>query len=523
MNVGYLLDRAEPRLQTIDPEKAAVSLENGKSWTYGELNDRANRYANALLDKGVVKGDRIGLLLFNSLEYFALYFAVAKIGAIAVRINFRLETEELAYILEDSGANVLCFDARLKSRIEPLVPSSGVAHWIQYGPDEGPSADWALPWAVLEAGAPVLDRRTEIQQSDPVMLMYTSGTTGRPKGALWTHENTVMFAVMQSLKWNFSQETIGMTTGPLYHVGAMEDIALAVLLSGGTVVISRSGNFEISRTLKIIEEIGVTDVFLFPFMIYEMLKLQDIESHALRSVKTIYSGGDPIISWAIERLHEVYPHIGLVQVYGLTEGTPIAVALDPSDAVEKGRTAGKAMPFTEVKIVGGRGDRLPAGSVGEICTKGPAVVSEYWNKPEATRETFIGGWCHTGDLGMLDEQGYLTISGRKKDMIRSGGENIYPVEIEDVLIRHESIQDVAVIGIPDPKFIESVCAVIVTKPGRPVTEEDILKYIDGRLAGYKKPRSFVFLDELPRTASGKVQKFRLRSDYKHLLGHGVNT
>ncbi|MET3576319.1 class I adenylate-forming enzyme family protein [Bhargavaea ullalensis] len=523
MDVGYLLDRVEPRLQTLDPGKAAVCLENEKTWTYGELNETANRYANALLDKGVEKGDRVGLLLFNSLEYFALYFAVAKIGAIAVRINFRLETEELDYILEDSGTKVLCFDGSLGNRVEPLVNKGSVRKWICFEGGKGTLPDWAEAWTVLESGAPELVRRPDISQSDPVMLMYTSGTTGRPKGALWTHENTVMFSVMQSLKWNFSKETVGMTTGPLYHVGAMEDISLAVLLAGGTVVISKSGNFEISRTLGVIEEAGVSDVFLFPFMIYEMLKLPDIGSYGLKSLRTIYSGGDPIISWAIDRLHEQYPHIGLVQVYGLTEGTPIAVALDPSDAADKGYTAGKAMPFTEVKIIDDAGNRLPPGSVGEICTKGPSVVSEYWNKPEATSETFVEGWCRTGDLGILDEEGFLTISGRKKDMIRSGGENIYPVEVEDVLIRHDAIQDVAVIGIPDPKFIESVCAVIVTKPGRTVTEKEILEFIESRLAGYKKPRSFVFLDELPRTASGKVQKFRLRNEYQHLLGHEVNS
>ncbi|SDE76370.1 Acyl-CoA synthetase (AMP-forming)/AMP-acid ligase II [Bhargavaea beijingensis] len=523
MEVGYLLDRVESRLQTLKPDQDALALETGETWTYGKLNETTNRYANALLDKGVRKGDRVGILLFNSLEYFAVYFAVAKIGGIAVRINFRLETEELAYILNDSGSKVLCFDASLAERLEPIRGCTPVETFICYDRNADKVPDWAESWEVLGEGDKMLDRRPEIEETDPVMLMYTSGTTGRPKGALWTHRNTIWFAAMQSLKWNFDGNTVGMTTGPLYHVGAMEDVALAVLLSGGTVVISRSGNFEIRRTLEVIKEKQVSDIFLFPFMIYEMLKLSDIESYRLDSLQRIYSGGDPIISWAIDRLHELFPHIGLIQVYGLTEGTPIAVSLDPSDAATKGYTAGKPMPFTEVKVVDDEGRTLSAGKIGEICTKGPAVVSEYWNKAEANAKTFVDGWCHTGDLGVIDAEGYLTISGRKKDMIRSGGENIYPVEVEDVLIRHDAVQDVAVIGIPDPKFIETVCAVIVKKPGRSVSEKELLEFAGGKLARYKKPRSFVFLDELPRTASGKVQKFRLRDQYKHLHEPQVNS
>lgn len=515
MDVGYLLDRVEPRLQTLNPDKEALALETGESWTYGELNEMTNRYANVLSGMGVRKGDRVGMLLFNSLEYFALYFAIAKIGGIAVRMNFRLESEELEYILNDSGTKVLCFDSSLSERLEPVRGRIPVESLICYDAN-GEAPEWADSWDKLSKGDKELAVRPSLEETDPVMLMYTSGTTGRPKGALWTHRNTIWFATMQSLKWNFDGNTVGMTTGPLYHVGAMEDVALAVLLSGGTVVISKSGNFEIRRTLEVIEEKEVTDVFLFPFMIYEMLKLNEIEAFGMASLRTIYSGGDPIISWAIDRLNELFPNIGLVQVYGLTEGTPIAVSLDPADSKTKGYTAGKPMPFTEVKVVGDHGEALPAGEIGEICTKGPAVVSEYWNKPEATAKTFIDGWCHTGDLGVLDAEGFLAISGRKKDMIRSGGENIYPVEVEDVLIRHEAVQDVAVVGIPDPKYIETVCAVIVTKPGRSVTDQELLEFTYGKLARYKKPRSFVFLDELPRTASGKVQKFRLREEFKHL-------
>lgn len=514
MDVGYLVNRVEKYIQTINPAKEAIKLESGKSWTYGTLNETSNKYANTLRKMGVKKSDRVGMLLYNGLEYFALYFAIAKLGAIAVRLNFRLAEEELEYILKDSGCTVLCFDASLADKLANIRSVIPVHEFICLSSNEKHVPDWAHDWQVLLDGEAAFTYQHNIDKSDPVMLMYTSGTTGKPKGALWSHENTLWFASMQALKWGFHADTVGMTTGPLYHVGAMEDVALAVLLQGGKLVITKSGAFDIEKVLSIIEQENVSDCFLFPFMIYEMLKLPNISTYHLSSLKTIYSGGDPIISWAIDELKTRFPHIGLAQVYGLTEGTPIAVSLDPVDAETKGYTAGKPMPFTEIKIVDNEDNRLGSGQIGEICIKGPAVSMGYWKKPEETAATFINGWCHTGDLGYLDEAGYLTISGRKKDMIRSGGENIYPVELEDVLIRHESIQDVAVIGIPDPKYIESVCAIIVSKPGTVIEENDIHNFIKGKLASYKKPRKIVFVEELPRTPSGKVQKFKLRNQYK---------
>ena len=514
MDVNYMIRRVEKEIQTLDPSNNAIKLESGESWTYGYLNEMSNRYANTLLQMGVQKGDRVGMLLYNSLEYFALYFAISRLGAIAVRINFRLVEEELEYILNDSGATILCYDNNLSDRIDVIKDNVSVREYICFSPNDTTVPSWAHNWSVLLNGNATFTNDQDIHPSDPVMLMYTSGTTGRPKGALWSHENTLWFASMQALKWGFDENTVTMTTGPLYHVGAMEDIALSTLLQGGKLVITQSGGFDISRVLTVIEQEKVSDCFLFPFMIYQMLKLSNISKYNLNHLKTIYSGGDPITSWAIDELKSKFPHVGLVQVYGLTEGTPIAVSLDPCDAKTKGYTAGKPMPFTEIKIVDDTGNRLNAGQIGEICVKGPAVSMRYWNKPEATAETFINGWCHTGDLGSLDQEGYLTISGRKKDMIRSGGENIYPVELEDVLISHDAVQDVAVVGIPNPKFIETVCAVIVPRPQLTLEKEDIYNHIEGKLASYKRPRKIVFVEKLPRTASGKVQKFKLREEHK---------
>ena len=516
MDVGYLLRRITGESCLIDAEKVALQLEDGPRWTYRELHEISNRYANVFLKMGIKKGDRIGILLYNCLEYWAVYFAAAKIGAIAVRLNFRLVSEELEYALTDSGTKVLCMGAAFVERIAPIKDKVPVEKYICLCHEGEGCPDWCEPWDVLLDGEPVLDMMVLPEGQDPVMLMYTSGTTGRPKGALWTHANTLWFASMQVMKWGLDPNDVSMTTGPLYHVGALEDLALPTMLAGGRVIITKSGGFDIRRILNVIEKEKVTHVFLFPFMIYDMLNLNDLDSFSLTHLKAILSGGDPVMPWAIESLNKRYPHVGLIQVYGLTEGTPIAAALDPQDAAKKGNTVGRPLPLVEIKITDDAGQPLKRGEVGEICIKSPAVAREYWQKPEATWETFVNGWCKTGDLGYIDADGYLVISGRKKDMIRSGGENIYPAELEDVLIRHPAIKDVAIIGVPDPKYLETVCAVIVPKPGAHLTKEEVIRYSREHLAGYKTPRHVVFVDELPRTPSGKVTKFKLREMYRHL-------
>lgn len=514
MDIGYMLRRmANDHLE--GKYKIAVQEELGRNWTYEELHLISNRYANKLQELGVKKGDRVGILLYNCLEYFGLYFAIAKLGAIAVRLNFRLTSFEYEYALNDSKPKVLIFHSDLIEKIEPIIMKTSIKHFICLADKSFSIPKWCLDFDTLSNGKEQEVLNT-IHLQDPVMLMYTSGTTGRPKGAVWTHDTTLWFATIQSLKWKFSGEEVAMTTGPLYHVGAMEDIALPILLMGGTVIITKSKGFEITRILNVVEKKKVSHIFLFPFMIYEMLHLKDLKKDKLKHLQMIFTGGDPLMPWSLETLNKQFPHIGIVQVYGLTEGQPIAASLDPQDSLKKGHTVGKPMPLTEIKIIDDEGNELPPGTVGEIAIKSPAISIGYWRKPEATAQTFVDGWCHTGDLGILDKDGYLTIAGRKKDMIRSGGENIYPVEIEDVLYRHEAIKDVAVIGIPDPKYIETVCAIIVRKEGMEVTEDEIIKFCKRYLASYKKPRKIIFVDSLPRTASGKIQKYVLRNTYGSL-------
>jgi fatty-acyl-CoA synthase len=513
LDLGFLTRRMANDVNVSNNEKIAIKEESGRSWTYKELHLISNAYANKLRELGIQKGDRIGILLYNCLEYFGLYFAAAKLGAIAVRLNFRLASAELEYALNDSGTKILCFHSTLATRVKEVKDQVQVERYICLSNNEADIPPWAESWAILNSGDPAEVKTDHIKLSDPLMLMYTSGTTGRPKGAIWTHETTFWFCAMQSMKWKFTGREIGMTTGPLYHVGAMEDLALPILMMGGTVIITKSKGFKIERILSVIEKEKVTDCFLFPFMIYEMLNSPVLDQYQLKHLRTIYTGGDPLMPWALETLKQKFSHLGVVQVYGLTEGTPIAAALDPEDAFLKGHTVGKPMPLTEIMIIDDDGKPLPTGEIGEIAIKSPAVSVGYWRKPDETKKTFVNGWCKTGDLGKFDHDGYLSIAGRKKDMIRSGGENIYAAEIEDVLYRHEAVKEVAIIGIPDPKYIEAVCAVIVRKEGAKLTEEEVIEYCKKYLASYKKPKKVVFVEELPRTPSGKVQKYILRNQY----------
>ncbi|SEN61364.1 fatty-acyl-CoA synthase [Mesobacillus persicus] len=517
MNVAHMLERIYGHTSTVDPNKTALILGGDERWSYKQLDEMSNRYCNSLRELGVIKGDRVGILLYNSLEYWALYFAIAKLGAIAVRINFRLSSEEFKFILNDSGTKILCFHSSLKNVLEPIKDDVVVEEFISLGYDGKHSPEWWLEWTALEKGSPTVKVVQNIDLLDPIMLMYTSGTTGRPKGALWSHSNTLWFCSMQIMKWGINEQTSAMTTGPLYHVGAMEDFALPTILAGGTVVIMKSGNFQIEAALANAEKEQASDLMFFPFMIYDMLHNTTVNKFPLKKVKRIYSGGDPVRPWAIEQLQRRYPHISLVQVYGLTEGTPIATSLDGTDVSKKAHTVGKPLPMTEVKVVDDDGNEVSIGEVGEICIKSPVVCAGYWNRPEANGETFIDGWCYTGDLGIVDEGGYLTVSGRKKDMIRSGGENIYAAEIENVLMHHPDVVDVAVIGIPDPEYLEAVGAIVIRRESSSINENDVIDFCKQQLASYKKPKKVYFVENIPRTPSGKIQKYKLREKYSETV------
>ena len=517
METGFITRRSQWPCRRINGDRPAVSFEDGDTWTHDRLRGRVNAYANALLADGVQPGDRVGILLHNCLEYWATYLAVMRIGAIAVRLNFRLTADELHFAINDSGSTVLCFHSAFAETIGGIRDDLPVRRFIALESDSGePRPDWAAAWTMLDAGSAEEPDCPRPTADAPAMLMYTSGTTGRPKGAVWRHANTLWFTAMQAMQWGLDEHTVGMTTGPMYHVGAVEDLTSAALAVGGHAVVLKSGGFSIRRVLEIVSNRRVTDLFLFPFMIYELAQLDDHQGYDLSSVKRILSGGDPLLPWATRTLQERYPWIEIIQVYGLTEGTPIAACSTGEETLAHPESVGRPMPFTEISLRNDDGSEAGPGEEGEIWIRGPVVCEGYWQRPDANRESFTDGWCHTGDLGRLTDNGLLCIAGRKKDMIRTGGENVYPAELEDVLMRLAGVREAAVVAVPDARFIEAVTAVIVTRDGVSISPEEIISHCRQHLAGYKCPRHVAFTDALPRTPSGKLMKYRLRETYRHL-------
>lgn len=518
MDIGFITRRTQWPCHRVAGDQPAVSFEDGETWSFEELHRRVNRYANTLLARGVSQGDRVGILLYNGLEYWSIYLAATRIGAIAVRLNFRLTAEELEFAITDSGSTVLCFHSSFADTLSQVRDGLPVQRYIALEYDGAAIPGWAEPWSVLESGADAHPECERPAPETPAMLMYTSGTTGRPKGALWNHANTLWFTAMQALQWGLNENTVAMTTGPMYHVGAVEDLTSAALAVGGHAVVLKSGGFSIRRVLEIVERRQVTDLFLFPFMIYELAQLDEAEAkqHDVSSLKRILSGGDPLLPWATQTLQQRYPWIDVIQVYGLTEGTPIAACSTGAETLQHPESVGRPIPFTEISLRDDQGHSVPSGEEGEIWIRSPVVCNGYWQRPDANAETFVDGWCRTGDLGRLNEAGLLCISGRKKDMIRSGGENVYPAEVEDVLMRLDGIREVAVIAVPHPRFIETVCAVVVPKEGARLTTDAIVDHCRQHLAGYKCPKHVVFAKELPRTPSGKLMKYRLRDEHSQL-------
>ncbi len=505
------------RMQAAD--KPALSCED-TTWTYRDLAAKVHTYANGLLEIGVQRGDRVGILLLNSLEYWALYLAASRIGAIAVRLNWRLTTEELAYVISDSGTTVLCTHDRFLPAIPPHGEGRPLQTVVVFPYDESSAASeadvlWQSDFEASDSDEP--DAALPSLE-DPCMLMYTSGTTGKPKGALWTHGNSLWFATMQAMRWHYDETTVAMSTGPLFHVGSFEDHLLPALVCGGHAVITPSGGFSYERAIETVGARQVTDSLFYPFMIYDMLADKDVSTFNLDSMRRVTTGGAPLLPWAVRRFNEAFPHVSLEQVYGLTEGGAISTVMPPEHLDRHPGSAGTPLPFTELRIARAGDPEVDADSdeVGELWVRSPSVCAGYYGKPEETAETFIDGWCRTGDLARLSHDGFLYIVDRAKDMIISGGENIYPAELEAVLSDHPGVRDVAIVGVPDAKYQEAVCAVIVREPDAALDADTVIAYSRQRLAGYKKPRHVVFVDDLPRNASGKVLKRTLRRSYESL-------
>ncbi|WP_160847399.1 o-succinylbenzoate--CoA ligase [Pontibacillus yanchengensis] len=492
------------------PHKVAL-ISGERELTYKQLNSRVNKLANSFLKLGVRKGDRINVLLFNSIELMETLFACAKIGAIFVPINYRLSVEEVEYIVRDSGAHYLIYEERTSQIIYGLRERvNEMNHYIYVGE----ATDYTdLTYEHLINQSRDNEPGFELEEHDLHMMMYTSGTTGKPKGAMLTHGNTLWNAINVLHGLNLSKDDITLTVAPLFHIGGMNILTTPLLYIGGTVVLQDV--FQPHNVLEEIQSRRVTTLFLVPAMWMALINSSSFDQYDISSMKMNISGGAPCPITIIEFFQQ--QNIPFYEGFGLTETAPFVSLLDKENAHRKNGSVGKHPMHTRVRIVDEQDRDVEANQVGELAVKGPNVFAGYWNKPEETKQVMKEGWFHTGDLAKVDEEGFVYIVDRKKDMVVSGGENIYPIELEQVMYTHPNIQEVAVVGIPDEQWGEVPKAYIVLKNDQhSLSLESIKAFCQPKLAGFKLPKQAEFLDALPRNATGKILKTHLRK------AHSVN-
>jgi len=474
--------------------------------TYDELEERSARLASALAAEGFVAGDRVAVLLLNRVEYFEIFFAVAMLGGVVVPVNYLLKGKEVQFVLDDSGARWMFIEDGLWPAVEPIHKDTAVP--VTYVMVDGPAADSLAYESLLAAGSPGgVD--VAVDPAGPFLLQYTSGTTGFPKGATHTHETVLWNALGQVGDFAMTRRDVYLCIPALCWAAGLHDFTLPALWLGATVVL-RPSNFDAAEVWRTIERHRVT-LAVFVSSVLRLALSYPLEGHDLSSLRMVASGGEPVPVAAIEEFQRRLPTCDLIQGYGMSEFPAIMTYLDSDYAVTKRGSAGRAGRITELRVVDADGRDVPAGEHGEIVVRSPATMIGYWNRPDATAEVTAGGWFHTGDRGYLDEEGFLYIAGRSKDMIISGGLNVYPAEIERVLERHPAVREVAVIGIPDDRYGEVGEAHVVLHDGAEVTGAALDAFARADLAKFKVPRRWVLRsDPLPRTASGKVQKYALR-------------
>jgi len=493
----------------LNPGKEALyDVAAQQRFTFSELNARANRCCSALQALGCSRGDRVALLAYNGHEFIESFFGPSKAGMVLMPLNWRLTADELSFILKDGGAQTIIFDADFAPVVEKIRAmgdaGSDIRNWICIG-DTVPG--FAVGYEALLADNSEAEPADKAGEDDNLFIMYTSGTTGHPKGVVHTHK-TVFWALLTLV--NTAETHLSdkyMVLLPLFHVGALTPM-IASVYRGNTLVILR--NFDPQKAWSLIETEQINTTLAVPAMLGFMLQVPDFQRFDWSSLRAITSGAAPLPVTIIN----AYMDLGIEvhQVYGMTETCGPACLIGPDDAKHKIGSTGKSFFHTRVRIVDSSGRELPRGEPGEIHVQGPHNMKEYWNRPDATAETVVDGWLHTGDIAVMDEDGFVTIQDRMKDMIISGGENVYPAEVENVLLSHPGIADAAVIGQHSAKWGESPLAVIVRKD-MALTEAQVLEHCQEKLARFKLPKHAVFVDEIPRNPSGKVLKRVLRDQY----------
>ncbi len=514
LNVGILIDKAVAKHR----EKIAAKM-GELEITYAELGEKSNRVANALLDLGLSKGDRIAVLMWNAIEYLYIDYGSAKIGAVKVPLNHMLVMDDVDFRLGDSQPRAVVVDEFFLPWILALRtkhPSISVIVCITDRPEELPAGIHSFHALIGQASSE--NPKVEVDQDDLLALMYTGGTTGISKGVMHTHKSFISIVYSQALEWNVAWDEVLLIMAPLPHATGF--MVPSVLLKGGKVIITKG--FDPPEMCQIIQRERVTWTFMVPTMIYVLLDYMDRNSFDFSSLRTIFYGAAPMsperLKIAIEKFGPIF-----MQGYSQMEVANQTTVFNIQEHIEAAgkyprrlSSCGRPVIMSQVRIVDEQGIDVPVGEIGEIITRGPHMMRGYWKREEDTKEAIKSGWLYTGDMASMDEDGFIYIVDRKKDMIISGGLNVYSAEVESVLMQHPSIKQAAVIGIPDEKWGEAVMASVVLESDTAADQKDIMAFCRERLSAYKRPKVLDFVDNLPATPYGKIDKKALRA--KHWAG-----
>ncbi len=505
------------------PQKRAIRCGN-EAWTYAQFGERVNRLSQALLTLGVSEGDRVAILHRNCHRYLECYFGVMQIGAALVPMNYRLSPSDWMATLEDSGAGVLVADEALGADVKSvtdLVGESCKLVWSPGGVSVGAGGGSFFGYeALLEEASPEPPPAVSIGPEDMAQIYYTSGTTGQGKGVVLSHRNVYMHALGTIAEFKLDDSDVWLHAAPMFHL-ADGWATWSITWVGGVHVFVP--DFKERAVLEVVEREGVTITNLIPTMLNALVNYVDVDKYDCSSLRLLLSGGSPIAEKLVERAMDTFG-CEYTQTYGMTETSPYLTVstlkdhlrgLSPERQMRFRSATGREFITVELRVVDEQGRQVrPDGQqVGEIVVRGDSVTSGYWNLPDRTAEAFEDGWLHTGDMAVMDEEGYVTIVDRKRDMIITGGENVYSVEVENELYSHPAVLEAAVIGVPDEKWGEAVKAIVVLKEGQQATEEEIIRFCKERMAHFKAPKSVDFVSSLPKTGSAKIAKVVLRDEY----------
>ncbi len=505
---SFITDFLQRRAQ-LTPDRLAVrDTLTGRDITYAAWNAQANQTANFLRSLDVAQGDRVAVLATNSMPYMDVWMACGKIGAILQNLNWRLAPAEIEGLIRDAGPRVLVYSDAFIDVVNALRPAiAGVQHVVAINRQAAP-AD--RQFAERDAHpAELVAPRPDLEWDSPWVICYTGGTTGLPKGAILSHGNMTWNSINTVMSWGLDQNDVAILNSPLFHTGGLNVFTLPLIHCGGTNILC--GGFDPDQVFDLIDGGGVTLFFGVPTMFVVMQGHPRWPQADFSRLKLVISGGAPCPLPVFERFWA--KGVDFKTGYGLTEAGPNTFWLPGADVRRKPGAVGFPLMHVDVRVARADGSTCAAGEPGELLIRGPHVTPGYWNNPEATAQAIVDGWLHTGDLAVCDDEGYYTIVGRLKDMIISGGENVYPAEVESVMYRHPAIKEAALIGVPDDKWGEVGRAVVVVEPGTALDEAGLIAFLREHLARYKVPKSAVFVDALPKTGAGKIDKKALVERY----------